>query len=227
MRSAWGGRVWRRAGTFACCCWGTSRGLDSERAIAWRAQDSLSIRRFLGLGLTDASPDHSTISRTRRRIDVEAHRRVFFVGAWSSGGVGSVVGEDGGRGRDDAGGERGAAEHRASGRPSSTRDRRRIRGSRGKRTQRQRGERLERPLAHQYGTGGMRRVHLCAVASNILKRVLIHASACNLGLLMRQIAEVGLSSRSASSATCDLKAAVNFRPFLFNPDSSSQSRSAP
>ena len=56
---------------------GYFEGLDSERAIAWRAQDSLSTRRFLGLGLSEAVPDHSTISRTRRRIDVESHRRLF------------------------------------------------------------------------------------------------------------------------------------------------------
>ena len=63
---------------------GYFEGLGSERGIAWRAQDSLSIRRFLGLGVSESSPDHSTISRTRRRIDVEAHRRVF---SWVLGGL--------------------------------------------------------------------------------------------------------------------------------------------
>lgn len=56
---------------------GYFEGLDSERGIAWRASDSLAIRGFLGLGLDEAAPDHSTISRTRRLIDVEAHREVF------------------------------------------------------------------------------------------------------------------------------------------------------
>src|ERR671910_2135383 len=56
---------------------GYFEGLDSERAIAWRAADSLAIRSFLGLGLGEAGPDHSTISRTRRLIDVETHREVF------------------------------------------------------------------------------------------------------------------------------------------------------
>ena len=69
-------------------------------------------------------------------------------------------------------------------------NRRRNRGNRGKRMQRQRGERLERPFAHQYETGGMRRVHLRG-HSNILKRILIHASGCNLGLLMREIVGFG------------------------------------
>src|SRR5260370_30139389 len=56
---------------------GYFEGLDSERGIAWRAADSLAIRSFVGLGLDAAAPDHSTISRTRRLIDVETHRAVF------------------------------------------------------------------------------------------------------------------------------------------------------
>ena len=56
---------------------GYFEGIDSERGIAWRAMDSLAIRSFLGLTVHDPSPDHSTISRTRRLIDVETHRAVF------------------------------------------------------------------------------------------------------------------------------------------------------
>jgi len=56
---------------------GYFEGLDSERGIAWRAADSLAIRTFVGLGLDAPAPDHSTISRTRRLIDVETHRAVF------------------------------------------------------------------------------------------------------------------------------------------------------
>jgi len=56
---------------------GYFEGLDSERGIAWRAADSLGVRAFLGLALTEAAPDHSTISRTRRLIDLETHRTVF------------------------------------------------------------------------------------------------------------------------------------------------------
>ena len=51
--------------------------LDSERGIAWRAADSSGVRAFLGLALTEAAPDHSTISRTRRLIDLDTHRAVF------------------------------------------------------------------------------------------------------------------------------------------------------
>ena len=56
---------------------GYFEGIDSERGIAWRTADSLSLRAFLGLGLEEATPEHSTISRTRRRIDLETHRAVF------------------------------------------------------------------------------------------------------------------------------------------------------
>jgi len=57
---------------------GYFEGVDSERGIAWRAADSFGLRRFLGIGLDEQTPDHSTISRTRRLIDVETHRKVFF-----------------------------------------------------------------------------------------------------------------------------------------------------
>src|SRR5262249_48443125 len=56
---------------------GYFEGLNAERAIAWRAADSFAVRRFLGLELPEAPPDHSTISRTRRLIDLETHRAVF------------------------------------------------------------------------------------------------------------------------------------------------------
>jgi transposase len=56
---------------------GYFEGLDSERGIAWRAADSLALRDFLGLELTEAPPDHSTVSRTRRLFDLETHTAVF------------------------------------------------------------------------------------------------------------------------------------------------------
>ena len=56
---------------------GYFEGIDSERGIAWRTADSLALRGFLGLGLDEATPEHSTISRTRRLIDLETHRAVF------------------------------------------------------------------------------------------------------------------------------------------------------
>ena len=65
-------------------------------------------------------------------------------------------------------------------------NRRRLRGGRGQRLLRRRGEHLERSFAHVYDTGGMRRTHLRG-HRNILKRLLVHASAFNLGLLMRRV----------------------------------------
>lgn len=56
---------------------GYFEGIDSERGIAWRAADSLALRDFLGVGLDQAPPDHSTISRTRRLITLETHRAMF------------------------------------------------------------------------------------------------------------------------------------------------------
>ena len=56
---------------------GYFEGIDSERGMAWRMADSLGLRRFVGIGLDEDTPDHSTISRTRRLIDVETHKEVF------------------------------------------------------------------------------------------------------------------------------------------------------
>ncbi len=286
---------------------GYFEGMGSERAMAWRAADSLAIRSFLGLELDEAGPDHSTISRTRRLIDVETHQRVF---AWvlerlAKGGllVGKTIGIDAttleanaamrsivrrdtdpdakitkmkdGRthlahkaehavdvetgaivavtvqGADegdtstigktleeaeaqfeavmektdevDADGlsevvadkgyhsDRTLVELEDQGlrsylsEPDRGRrkwkddldaqqavyaNRRRIRGERGKRLHRMRGELIERLFAHLYETGGMRRTHLRG-HPNILKRLLIHAAGFNLGLVMRTSIGVG------------------------------------
>ena len=69
-------------------------------------------------------------------------------------------------------------------------NRRRIRGERGKQLMRRRGELLERPNAHLYNTGRMRRTHLRG-HENILKRLLVHVAACNLGLWMRTLTGIG------------------------------------
>jgi len=57
---------------------GYFEGIDSERGIAWRAADSLGLRKFLGISIDEQTPHHSTISRTRRLMDLETHRKVFF-----------------------------------------------------------------------------------------------------------------------------------------------------
>ena len=326
---------------------GYFEGLDSERAIAWRAADSFALRRFLDLELVDAPPDHSTISRTRRLIDLETHREVFtwilkqlaeaglvngkMIGidattleanaalrsivrrdsgesyqefltqlAQASGietptredlaridrkrknkgsnddwthpedpdakitkmkdgrthlahkaehavdlETGAVVGvtvQDADKGDTTtsietlieaaeqietvvpesegpkelvadkgyhsnqalvdleavgvrsyiAEPERGRRNWKDNpeARGAVYRNRRRIRGARGRRLMRRRGELLERPFAHLYETGGMRRVHLRG-HENILKRLLLHVGGLNLGLLMRTLFGVG------------------------------------
>lgn len=58
---------------------GYFEGIDSERGIAWRVADSLTLREFLGYTATQEPPDHSTISRTRRLLALETHQEVF---AW-------------------------------------------------------------------------------------------------------------------------------------------------
>jgi len=69
-------------------------------------------------------------------------------------------------------------------------NRRRIRGDRGQRLRKKRSEYGERPFAHCYDTGGMRRTHLRS-HPNILKRVLIHVAGFNLGLVMRSLFGAG------------------------------------
>jgi transposase len=64
---------------------GYFEGIDSERGIAWRLADSLALRRFVGVALDEYTPDHSTISRTRRLIDLDTHREVRL-GAELAGG---------------------------------------------------------------------------------------------------------------------------------------------
>jgi transposase len=330
---------------------GYFEGLDSERGIAWRAADSLTVRDFVGLALDEPSPDHSTISRTRRLIDLDTHRAVFTwvlvrlatVGLVKGKTIGvdattleanaalrSIVRRDTGESYQEflttlaeASGiktptraalarldrqrkKKGSnddwthphdpdaritkmkdgrthlahkAEHavdletsaivavtvqganqgdtttidqtlsetvkqliavdRATTRPIAIADeiiadkgyhsraklreltdvgfrtyisepdrppqgwvdqhaeraavyanRRRIHGERGQRLLRKRGELLERPNAHLYESGGMRRVHLRG-HTNILKRILVHVSGFNLGLLMRRLIGVG------------------------------------
>ena len=56
---------------------GYFEGIDSEREIAWRVADSLSLRQFLGYELNQRTPDHSSVSRTRRLLDYQTHQEVF------------------------------------------------------------------------------------------------------------------------------------------------------
>lgn len=56
---------------------GYFEGIDSQRGIAWRCADSLALREFLGLAWNEASPDHSSLTRIRQRLDAAVHDAVF------------------------------------------------------------------------------------------------------------------------------------------------------
>lgn len=83
---------------FRCLLVGYFEGIDSERGIAWRCADSLSLRQFLGMGVEGSTPDHSSLSRTRRLLPLEVHQRVFqwMLAALGSKGLvkGKTVGVD-------------------------------------------------------------------------------------------------------------------------------------
>ena len=63
---------------FRCLLIGYFEGIGSERGIAWRTADSVSLRLLLGLPMSKNPPDHSTLSRTRRLLHLETHHRVFL-----------------------------------------------------------------------------------------------------------------------------------------------------
>jgi transposase len=56
---------------------GYFEGIDSQRGIAWRVSDSLSLREFLGYELSERTPDHSTLTVIRQRLPLDLHHEVF------------------------------------------------------------------------------------------------------------------------------------------------------
>ncbi len=56
---------------------GYFEGIGSQRGIAWRCADSLSLRTFLGVSLSEDTPDHSSLTRVRDRLPLEVHVEVF------------------------------------------------------------------------------------------------------------------------------------------------------
>jgi transposase len=56
---------------------GYFEGIDSQRGIAWRCSDSLSLRQFLQVPLDASTPDHSSLTRVRDRLPLEVHQQVF------------------------------------------------------------------------------------------------------------------------------------------------------
>ena len=96
---------------------------------------------------------------------------------------------------------------------------RRVQGERGKRLMRRRGEFLERPFAHQYETGALRRVHVRG-RGNVAKRVLLQAAAFNLALILRSITKAGTPKGLADLKTnllCALWRVLAALPPLYTP----------
>jgi transposase len=106
---------------------------------------------------------------------------------------------------------------------------RRVEGERGKRLMRRRGEFLERPFAHQYETGALRRVHVRG-RGNVAKRVLLQAAAFNLALILRSITKAGTPKGLADLKTkllCALWRILAAVPPPFAPTTSSVAALSP
>jgi len=58
---------------------GYFEGIGSQRGIAWRCQDSISLKSFLGIGVTGSAPDHSSLTYIRKRLPLDVHHRVFIL----------------------------------------------------------------------------------------------------------------------------------------------------
>jgi hypothetical protein len=54
---------------------GYIEGIGSQRGIPWRCRDSLSLRQFLGVPLTESAPDHSSMTRSHQRLRGRSTKR--------------------------------------------------------------------------------------------------------------------------------------------------------
>lgn len=93
---------------------GYFEGLGSQRGIAWRCADSLSLREFLGIRLGELAPDHSSLTRSPRPTAAIGSSASILLRARGGRRQGPVERQDGGRRRHDARGRRGDEEHRAA-----------------------------------------------------------------------------------------------------------------
>ena len=212
---------------------GYFEGLDSERAIGWRVADSMSVRAFLEYDPEEAvdletgavvavtvqgaeAGDTKTMDKTLRmaREEVSAVqpgaevREVVADKGYHSTKIALELKQQGFRKSVSEPERKG---RRWKGRVDAQRavygNRRRIRGVRGRRLQRQRSERVERPFAHRRETGGLRRI-FARGHPNMRKRLLVHVCGFNLGLLMRQLTGFGtprsLQGRTVASIGAQL-----------------------
>lgn len=184
---------------------GYFEGIESERGICRRCSNSLSLRAFLGLSLTDRVPDHSSLSCIRKWLPVSVYSTVFdlVLGIVAKRGLlqGRVAGIDTSVLRADASmqaivrresGEdyeefitRLASEDAGRGRPSRHNKWRTGRGT-GRGWLRKRAEVVERTFAQTHETGGGRRTRLWGLM-NVQKRYSITVAAANLGVLLGKL----------------------------------------
>lgn len=181
---------------------------DGRTHLAHKAEQAVDMTTGAIVAVTIQGADQgdtSTLGKTLAQAETQIERVHRKSGACHPGGLQEVVADKGYHSTPvlqelEAAGLRGYISEPDRGRRKwrddiRSRDavyanRRRNRGKRGLRLQRARGERAERPFAHLYRTGRMRRTHLRG-HENILKRLLVHSGAFNLGLLMRQRLGVG------------------------------------
>jgi transposase len=181
---------------------------DGRTHLAHKAEQAVDMTTGAIVAVTIQGADEgdtTTLGKTLEQADAQIVRIQRKTGACHAGGLQEVVADKGYHSTPvleqlEAAGLRGYISEPDRGRRKWRDDiigreavyanRRRNRGKRGQRLHRARGERAERPFAHLYRTGRMRRTHLRG-HENILKRLLVHSGAFNLGLLMRQGLGVG------------------------------------
>jgi transposase len=117
-------------------------------------------------------------------------------------------------------------EHKAAEQAAVYANRRRVAGDRGKQLLRRRGEFLERPFAHQYETGGLRRVYVRG-RSNVAKRVLLQGAAFNLALILRSLTKAGTPRGLADLNIALFCALWQLMAALLPPSTRSTSRLSP
>ena len=186
MRCGWVARVYGAGRYFRLLLVGYFEGLNSERAIAWRG---------VGFGerasLSGIRSGGGTAESFDLVADAEVHEVVADKGYHSNETVLELkaVGLRSYLSETDRGRRNWKGNNKKYQAPVYA-NRRRIRGRRGRRLQRQRSELVERPFAHQFVTGGLRRIFVRGHA-NVRKRLLIHVCGFNLALLMRHLTGVG------------------------------------
>jgi IS5 family transposase len=196
---------------------GYFEGLPSHRSIAWRCADSRSLAEFLGLGPADETPDHSSISKTHKRLPKEVFDEVFRfilrVAARKGLLWGEKLGIDSTTMQAAEFGMKAYIPERASparrrwvGKDPSEKKvvhaaRRRTKSEHGKLLSRIRSELVERSFAHVCDTGGARRTWLRGL-QGVTKRHLMVAAARNLSTIMRVIC--GIGSPRALQGLCAL-----------------------